>query len=124
MLETEVIEDEHRVKISEKGTDRVLIPKLFFVGDEEFSRISYSNFVWIDYDESTKDIYIVINPVVYTKGIGETDSDAASEGETNGFRTENELLAFKVRYDYSESLESGYFTLSNPALRKDITERP
>ncbi len=124
LLETEVIEDEHRVKISEKGTDRVLIPKLFFVGDEEFSRISYSNFVWIDYDESTKDIYIVINPVVYTKGIGETDLDAASEGETNGFRTENELLAFKVRYDYSESLESGYFTLSNPALRKDITERP
>lgn len=124
LLETEVIEDEHRVKISEKGTDRVLIPKLFFAGDEEFSRISYSNFVWIDYDESTKDIYIVINPVVYTKGIGETDLDAASEGETNGFRTENELLAFKVRYDYSESLESGYFTLSNPALRKDITERP
>ena len=117
LLETEVIEDEHRVKISEKGTDRVLIPKLFFVGDDEFSRISYSNFVWIDYDESTKDIYIVINPVIYTKGIRETDSDTASEGETNGFRTENELLAFKVRYDYSESLESGYFTLSNPATQ-------
>lgn len=124
LLETEIIEDEHRVKISEKGTDRVLIPKLFFAGAEEFWGISYSDFVWIDYDESSENIYVVINPVVYTKSAPGTESQASFEGGTNRFRPENELIAFKVRYDYSQSMDSGYFSLSNPALRKDIHERP
>lgn len=111
LLEAEAIEGEYRVKISEKGTGRVLIPKLFYghAGAGEFEKISYSNFVWIDYDESTGNISLVMKPVVYVK----YDSKL-TEGYPGRFTTESELLTFKIRYDYSASLEEGYFTLSNP----------
>lgn len=111
LLEAEVIEDEHRVKISEKGTEQVLIPKLFYghAGAGEFERISYSDWVWIDYDESTGNISLVMKPAVYVK----YDSKL-TEGYPGRFTTESELLTFKIRYDYSASLEEGYFTLSNP----------
>ena len=111
LLEAEVIEDEHRVKISEKGTEQVLIPKLFYghAGAGEFERLSYSDWVWIDYDESTGNISLVMKPAVYVK----YDSKL-TEGYPGRFTTENELLTFKIRYDYSSSLEDGYFTLSNP----------
>lgn len=114
LLEAEVIEDEHRVKISEKGTDTVLIPKLFSPGNAKFDKILYSDWVWFTYDEGTDDIFLAIKPTVYVKYNNELEAGASR------FTTENELLAFKVRYDYSASLDSGYFTLSNPTRRNDV----
>ena len=120
LLEAEVIEDEHRVKISEKGTDQVLIPKLFYgyKGAGEYEKMSYaSDWMIINYVEDTHDIYLAMKPVVYVK----YDSDL-KEGYPTRFTTENEYLTFKIRYDESASLESGYFTLSNPAMRRNLWE--
>lgn len=120
LLEAEVIEDEHRVKISEKGTGRVLIPKLFYgyKGAGEYEKMSYaSDWMIIDYVEDTHDIYLAMKPVVYVK----YDSKL-KEAYPTGFTTENEFLTFKIRYDESASLGSGYFTLSNPAMRRNLWE--
>lgn len=110
LLEAEVIEDEHRVKISEKGTEQVLIPKLFYGynGEGVFEKVSYSDWVWIDYDESTNNISLVMKPSVYVK------YDSKLTEGPGRFTTESEVLTFKIRYDYSASLEDGYFTLSDP----------
>lgn len=116
LLEAEVIEDERRVKISEKGTDSVLISKLFYPGNVTFDKILYSDWNWITYDEDTNDIFLVLKPTVYVSYNNELEAGPAR------FTTENELLGFKVRYDYSSSLESGYFTLTNPSRRSDISE--
>ena len=120
LLEAEVIEDEHRVKISEKGTDQVLIPKLFYgyKGAGEYEKMSYaSDWMIIDYVEDTHEIYLAMKPVVYVK----YDSDL-KEGYPTRFTTENEYLTFKIRYDESASLGSGYFTLSNPDMRRNLWE--
>lgn len=109
LLEAEVIEDEHRVKISEKGTDNVLIPKLFYNGNGKFDKVLYSDWVWINYDESTDSIFLTMKPTVYIK------YDNKREAAPFKFTTEDELLVFKIRYDYSPSLDSGYFTLSEPS---------
>lgn len=109
LLETEVIEDQHRVKISEKGTDNVLIPKLFYNGNGKFDKILYSDWAWITYDESTDSIFLMMKPTVYIK------YNSKLEVGPSRFTTENELLVFKIRYDYSSSLDSGYFTLSEPS---------
>lgn len=114
LLEEEVIEEQRRVKISEKGTERVLIPKLFYgyKGEGEFEKTVYSDWVWIRYDESTGDIFLAVKPTVYVQ----YDSKLM-EGSPGRFTTEDHrLLEFKVRYDYSASLEGGYFTLSDPDL--------
>lgn len=121
LLEAEVIEDEHRVKISEKGTGRVLIPKLFYSykGAGKFEKMSYaSDWMIIDYVEDTDDIYLVMKPVVYVK----YDSNL-KEAYPTGFTTENEFLTFKIRYDESASIMgSSCFTLSNPAMRRNLWE--
>lgn len=109
LLEAEVIEDQHRVKISEKGTDNVLIPKLFYNGNGKFDKILYSDWVWITYDESTDSIFLAMKPTVYIK------YNSKLEVGPSRFTTENEVLVFKIRYDYSPSLDSGYFTLSEPS---------
>lgn len=109
LLETEVIEDQHRVKISEKGTDNVLIPKLFYNGNGKFDKILYSDWVWITYDESTDSIFLAMKPTVYIK------YNSKLEVGPSRFTTEDEVLVFKIRYDYSPSLDSGYFTLSEPS---------
>lgn len=112
LLETEIIADEHRVKISEKGTGRVLIPKFFYPGEAEAQKLSYSDLVWVNFDEGTGQITLVVDPVVYFK----YGQEALQEtGLPSRFRTESELLEFTVRYDYSPSLDGGYFTLSNPS---------
>lgn len=116
LLEAEVIEDEHRVKISEKGTDNVLIPKLFYDGDGKFDKVLYSDWVWFTYDESTDSIFLVMKPNVYIK------YNSKREAGPFKFTTENELLAFKIRYDYSRSLDGGYFSLSDPSRRNDISQ--
>lgn len=112
LLETEIIADEHRVKISEKGTGDVLIPKFFYPGEAEAKKVSYSDFVWVNFDEGTGQITLVVDPVVYFKYGQEVLQET---GLPHRLRTESEFLEFTVRYDDSPSLDGGYFTLSYPS---------